>query len=170
MQGYGGMNITDGSTAQALSTTQAAMTAWNTAAGSNVAGGYERAGNVAARGDKANNRLLLAPGIYRIHVNMSGVVDVAQDITAQLAKNGNAITGTKFAQRFGTTISSMTYETVIEVKASDAPGTIPSFPEPASGYGAAPKMMIPITILLSSGAGTPNLTINQANMYADKQE
>lgn len=171
MQGYGGINIADGVSTQALSTSQAQLTVWNQAAGSNISSGYDRDGNIGARGDKANNRMLVAAGgMYRFHLNICGTVDAAQDLTVQLAKNGNAMVGAKFSARFSTTMSNLSFEGIFELKQTDNPGTIPAFPEPAVGTGLAPKVMVPITVLISSGAGTPTITVTQANLLIDKYE
>ncbi len=171
MQGYGAISVADGSTAQTLATSQAALTAWNTSAGSNLVGGFDRDGNIAVKPDKANNRILLAAGaMYRFSLSLSGVADAAADITVQIAKNATGISGTKFTQRFFTTESSLHFSGFFEIKASDNPGTIAAFAEPATGYASPPKVMVPVTVLVAAGTGTPAITIKQACLLVEKYE
>ena len=164
------IGIADGTGTQALTTTPTLL-------GLNALGavnGDYTAGDAAARPDKANDRLILGPGTYEIDLQVEGTIDAAQIITFQLAKNGSAISGTKAPQSWAisTAKNLHTLRAIITLTDSDVPGTISNFSDPSAssytGAGGAMKEGIPVTVLVSSGASTPTITVEQLRLTAKR--
>lgn len=167
---FAAITIIDGALTQALSTTPATLDL--SALG--AANGDYTAGDSAARPDAANDRLILGPGTYEVELDLEGVTDGAQIITLTLAKNGSAISGTKRPQSWAVSTAKNLHNCkwLITLTADDVPGTISNFADPAStsytGAGGATKQGIPITVLVSSGAGTPTITVEQMLLFAKR--
>lgn len=167
---FASIGITNGVGTQALSTSAALL---GLSALGGVNGDYT-AGDPAARPDVTNSRLILGPGVYEIDLQVEGVTDGAQIITFQLAKNGTAISGTARPQSWAisTAKNNHVLKAIITLTDADVPGTIGNFADPAStsfnGAGGATKEGIPLTVLVSSGAGTPTLTFEQL-LFAAKR-
>jgi hypothetical protein len=181
----GSINVAAGSTGQALSTTAALLTCWNTAAGSNK---NYNAGDLSVTPDKANNRVIVAgPGLgpvqssgqapvvkhrYKVSGRFSGTTDAAQDITFQLRRNGTVVADCISKQRWTDGVkSSQSFEFIVEVAATDVPGTID--PTPAAGgtftggTGAA-KIGVALDLMVASGAGTPTITVENAELIVER--
>lgn len=167
---FASVGITDGATTQALSTTPTLL---GLAALGATNGDYT-AGDASARPDAANSRLILGPGVYEIDLQVEGVTDGAQIITFQLAKNAAAISGTKRPASWAVSTAKNlhTLKAIVTITDADVPGTIANFSDPAStsftGAGGATKEGVPLTVLVSSGAGTPTLTFEQLFLSAKR--
>lgn len=176
---YASIVVTAGAAAQALSTSAAKATGF-TANGSSDT--YTTEGDVSARPDYANNRLLArAPGLrqdgqtsqnttndYLVNLSWSGIISAAADITFQVRKNAAAVADLRWAARLTDAVkNTVTGAGILKVLASDNPGTISNFADPATtgyaGAGGAPKEMVPIELYLTAGAGTPSVTPEYAN-------
>lgn len=167
---FAAIGITDGVGTQALSTTPTALDL----SGLGAANGDYTAGDPAARPDAANDRLILGPGTYEIDLALQGTTDGAQIITFQLAKNAAAISGTKRPQSWAVATAKNLHngKFLITLTDADVPGTVSNFADPAAtsytGAGGATKQGIPVTVLVSSGAGTPTITVEQMLLVAKR--
>ena len=171
---YGALTISGpGAATQALSTAAALMAQWSAAGGANINGTYDD-GNPDVTADKVNNRILVqAPGVYEVEVHLSGITDGTQNITIDIAKNAVAYGVAQSKQSWLVSTKIHHYmKGIVIVTAADNPGTITTKPNPATtgfaGAGGFPKMMVPLTILLTSGAGTPTLTFENCLMLAKR--
>lgn len=189
---FGGMTISGpGAATQALSTSAALLAQWSATGGANVNGTFDD-GIPSVYPDKANNRLLLeAPGVdpskpffaywYEIDLIVSGITDAAQDIVLTLAKNATAVADAVTRQRWTNAVkNTQVLSTYLPVYGSDNPGTLAVKPaydasagagKPAGGFGGAAafaNMMVPVTVLINSLAGTPTITFEYAILKAKR--
>lgn len=174
---YGGIQIAAGAATQALSTSAAQLTLFSSAGGSNgPSDTFTEGGDPAVKPDYANNRVLVdAPGVYEVTVDLCGTTDATQNITLGIAKNGVAVSGLQSARSWTVSVENAhSLSGFLVVSPSDNPGTIATNADPATsvatgrpaggfgGGGGFPKNLVPLTILLTSGASTPTLTIKNA--------
>lgn len=162
-----------GAATLALSTSAAQFTLFASAGGANGPANTYDDGDPAVKPDYANNRILVeAPGVYKVSGFLTGVVDGAADITIAVAKNGTAVADLTNKQRWGTTKNTHAFGGLLNVTAADNPGTIATKPDPSSsgfaGAGGFPKMLVPLTILLTAGAGTPTITAEGAQFVVER--
>lgn len=164
-----------GAATQALSTTLALLALFDDTGGANVNGTFDD-GYPSVYPDKANNRVLVeAPGVYEVDVILSGITDAAQDIWINLAKNATAISDMQTRTRWTDAVKNqIVLSGFVTIATSDNPGTIATKPDydatagagkPAGGFGgnaAFPKNMVPLTLLIKSGASTPTITLEHA--------
>lgn len=189
---FGAMTISGpGAATQALSTTAALLAQWSATGGANVNGTYDD-GIPVVTPDRTNNRMLLeAPGLdpskplfaywYELDLLISGITDAAQDIVLSFAKNGVQVTDWITRSRWTNAVKNTQGLTAfLPVYASDNPGTIAVKPaydasagqyKPAGGFGGAgafANMMVPVTVLINSLAGTPTITFEYASLKAKR--
>lgn len=163
-----------GAITQALSTALAQMTAWASAGGANGPASTYDDGNPDVKPDYANSRVLVqAPGVYEVTVNLSGITDGTQDITLAIAKNGTALTTAQNKRSWTVSVKNQHVLTaLVAITAADNPGTITTKPDPATtgfaGAGGFPKMMVPLTVQLASGASTPTLTFENCQFLVKR--
>lgn len=169
---FASITVTAGAATQALSTSAALLALFDDAGGANGPSGTNDDGINSVQPDKANNRMkLMAPGVFKVTVMLSGVVDGAADITISLAKNATEIADTKSTQRWGTTENSHTLTAIVVIASSDNPGTLADQAEPSgtfTGGGGYPKNMVPLTVLLTAGTGTPTVTLKKAQWIVER--
>lgn len=161
-------------TTGALSTSAAQFALFSATGGSAGPASTSDDGDPAVKADAANNRMLVeAPGVYRVSVVLSGTIDAAQDIVLTLAKNGVAISDSVTRQHWTNAVkNTQDLECVINITAADNPGTIATKSDPSTsgfaGSGGFPKMMVPITILINSLAGTPTVTAEYCQFIIER--
>lgn len=169
---FGGMKIVGGAGTIGLSTTATLLNLWS-ATGGSVLPGTGASGNdgeQSVQADLTNNRMKLLPGFYEYTLRLVGTTDGTQDITAQLRKNAaTLIDGTKSQRSWTLTIANLHVDGgVFQILETDVPGTLSNFADPATtgfaGAGGAPKRLVPVDVVLTSGAGTPTLTIKEASL------
>lgn len=170
---YGGLNITGGAVTQALTTTAGAMVAWAGAGGSALPDTNSSVGDPAVKPDLANSRILVqAPGTYEVEFNISTDMATGADLIAQLRKNGTVVPTAKGKGRCTTDKNQVSFKSIIEVTTDDNPKTIQSFANPSTsgfaGAGGAPKTMVPLDIVLSVGASTDTVTIEEASFIVTR--
>ena len=167
---FASLAVAGGTGTQALSTTPAAVNWTNLGA---AAGDYT-AGDIAARPDLANNRLLLAPGTYDIEVTLNGSIDTAGILTMQLRKNTTNISpGRSQLSWAGSSAQNRhTLKASVTLTKDDIPGTVATFSDPSStsftGAGGAPKQSTPVDVTLAAASGTPTVTISDALFTATR--
>lgn len=161
VMGYGGLYISNGGTGtQALTTTVGAVTGWTAASvNSNT-----RDGDQSVRPDLTNSRILVSKGVYRVHVDLTVLGGGTVTVIASVRKNG--VVQAHLGSRGTTTTSAsgkIAFEGYLEVLASDSPGTIAQFADPAStgfaGAGGAPKLDVPLDLVLSLVSSTDTTTL-----------
>jgi hypothetical protein len=178
---FGGINVSAGSTAQATATTAAQLACWDETAGSNLPTSGTISGDPAVKGDYANNRILLnSPGIYQIMFHAQGTSDTAtEQLTFQIRKN-SVVQGNLRAVvnwTYNGPNNTVVIIGILQVLKSDIPGTIATMPAEASttgpnntpsfsGASGAPSTEVPVDVVVSTAASTPNLTIVDANLTA----
>jgi len=169
---FASVTVTGGAGTLALATTATQLNLFSAAGGANGPAGTNDDGINSVQPDKANNRMKIqAPGVYKVTCMLSGVLDGAADITISLAKNGNEIADTKSAQRWGTTENSHTLTALVNITSADNPGNIADQAAPSgtfTGGGGFPSNMVPLTVLLTAGAGTPTITLKKAQWIVER--
>ncbi|MGL6095182.1 MAG: hypothetical protein ACRC7O_05180 [Fimbriiglobus sp.] len=178
---FGSIQVTGGAGTILLGTTAVLMNSWAAASGSDGANTSTSDGDVSVVPDKANNRIkCYCPGIYKYSLDVSGVVDGAQDLSFQLRKNAVAIANTKKTQRFGTTENAFSMSGTFTLTVADNPGTLAAFPDTDASAGqykpggsfvgasGAPKVLAPIDVQITSGAGTPTITVKEATLLIER--
>jgi hypothetical protein len=170
---FGSLTIAAGAATQALATTAALFALWDDSPGANGPAGTVDDGDVSVKPDYANNRILVAsPGVYEVEVILSGAIDAAADVTMNVAKNGTAVADLLTKSRWTNAVKNVqTVKGFISVTAADNPGTIATQAEPAgtfTGGGGYPKRMVPLTLLVASGAGTPTITAENAQFIVKR--
>lgn len=171
--GYIYIDGASSSNTKALTTSIATMDLWSTIGTTgDSTGGTAGGGDPAVKPDKTNNRFICnAPGTYKLRVELSGVIDSAADVTITARKSATAIAGGVSKQRWATTKTHHTMECVFVLSASDAPGTLSTFADPAAGGfaggGAAPKTGVAIDIGLTC-SGSQTITIENARFYVER--
>lgn len=190
---YGGLAIQDGGAqTQALTTTPGQVVAWSLAKGQvTEADSYSIDGDVAVRPDQANNRILLCgppgppitPGTqqqpyaaFRVWADLSVVGGGTADIIMQLAVNGVVRQG--FSARstvLATERRNLAFSTILRLLLSDNPKNVPTFADPANppsvygGAGGAPKILVPVTLVLSTVTGTVTVTIEGGHFNVEQR-
>jgi hypothetical protein len=167
---FGGLSITGGATTLALTTTAAQLISWSGAGGANSDDDtYSAGGDPAVRPDYANNRILVnTPGTYKVEVTIYGTLATGTALLlAQIFKNGVAVAKAR-QKAYGETTAGVQISllAIVVVNKSDAPGTIATFADPASGEligaGKAPQTMCPLDVRLFVSTSTDTLTIVEA--------
>lgn len=167
MDAFGGLHITGGADTLALTTTAARMISWSASGGSNSdADSNTDDGNASIVPDYANNRIKVMPGVYKVDLVITGDMDTAADVIAQIYKNSVAVSKLKQKQRMTTNKDQIVISGLLEVLESDIPDTLPTFADPSAtgfaGAGAAPKSLVPIDVYLSLVSGSQTITFEEA--------
>lgn len=163
---FAGLKMVGNSTVKAITTAQALYDQWSSLGqilGTGMDTGLDD-GNTSCRADKTNNRLLLiSPGIYKVTLDLCGTISAAGLLTLQLRKNGTVLPGSiRTAQWTNAVDNQFQLIDFVNVLATDNPGTISNFADPATtgfaGAGGAPKSMVALDLMVT-GAASVNLTV-----------
>lgn len=170
------LTLTGNATTITGSTTPAKVTLFNAAPGAAIG-----AGHPGVQAVKADSRLLLEKGTYRINLSLQFNQATAADTTINFRK-GESVTIPGVLQAVaGSNAKAMaTRETVIQITDADvAAYGVKTFDDPSaaagagkpgggfSGAGAAPTAVVPLDLMLSTSTGSV-VTINDLTFSAER--
>lgn len=171
MAPYGGLQVVDGSAVtQALTTTAGALVAWAGTGGANSVSSNSRDGDVGVIPDKANSRILLKPGIYRVSFDASLLGDGTAQVIAKCRKNGTVVSHLTGRCTVGTAArGNPAFTGYLEVLPTDSPDTVADWTYTGTyGPGLAPKTNVPIDMVLLTTTSTVTVTVECAHFNAER--